>query len=145
MTFWKLADSQGMETGSLGDVRCLDSFSPVLPSFTEKAMAPHPSALAWRIPGTGEPGGLQSTGSLRVGHDWATSRSLFTFMPWRRQWHPTPVFLPEESQGRGSLVGCHLWGRTESDTTERLSSSSSHWKWKWSRSYVSDSLQPHGL
>ena len=56
MTFWKLADSQGMETGSLGDVRCLDSFSPVLPSFTEKAMAPHPSALAWRIPGTGEPG-----------------------------------------------------------------------------------------
>ena len=37
---------------------------------------------------------------------------------WRRQWHPTPVFLPGESQGRGSLVGCRLWGRTESDTTE---------------------------
>ena len=37
---------------------------------------------------------------------------------WRRQWHPTPVFLPGESQGRGSLVGCHLWGRTESDTTK---------------------------
>ena len=36
----------------------------------------------------------------------------------RRQWHPTPVLLPGESQGRGSLVGCHLWGRTESDTTE---------------------------
>ena len=36
----------------------------------------------------------------------------------RRQWHPTPVFLPGESQGRGSLVGCRLWGRTESDTTE---------------------------
>ena len=35
-----------------------------------------------------------------------------------RQWHPTPVFLPGESQGRGSLVGCHLWGCTESDTTE---------------------------
>ena len=35
-----------------------------------------------------------------------------------RKWHPTPVFLPAESQGRGSLVGCHLWGRTESDTTE---------------------------
>ena len=43
--------------------------------------------------------------------------SLFTFMHWRRQWQPTPVFLPGESQGRGSLVGC-LWGRTESDTTE---------------------------
>ena len=47
-----------------------------------------------------------------------TSLSLFTFMRWRRQWQPTPVFLPGESQGRGSLVGCHLWGRTELDTTE---------------------------
>ena len=44
--------------------------------------------------------------------------SLFTFMCWRRTWQPIPVFLPGESQGRGSLVGCHLWGRTESDTTE---------------------------
>ena len=43
---------------------------------------------------------------------------LFTFMHWRRKWQPTPVFLPGESQGRGSLVGCRLWGRTESDTTE---------------------------
>ena len=42
----------------------------------------------------------------------------FTFMNWRRKWQPTPVFLPGESQGRGSLVGCHLWGRTESNTTE---------------------------
>ena len=40
------------------------------------------------------------------------------FMHWRRKWQPTPVFLPEESQGRGSLVGCRLWGRTELDTTE---------------------------
>ena len=54
-----------------------------------------------------------------------TSLSLFTFMHWRRKWQPTPVFLPGESQGRGSLVGCRPWGRTESDTTERLSSSSS--------------------
>ena len=81
-------------------------------------MEPHSSAPAWKIPGTEEPGGLQSTGSLRVGHDWATSLSLFTFMLWRRKWQPTPVFLPGESQGRGSLVGCPLWGRTESDTTE---------------------------
>ena len=42
----------------------------------------------------------------------------FTFMHWRRKWQPTPVFLPGESQGRGSLVGCRLWGRTESDATE---------------------------
>ena len=65
-----------------------------------------------------EPGGLQSMGSVRVRHDWATSLWLFTFMHWRRKWQPTPVFLPGESQGRGSLVGCRLWGLTESDMTE---------------------------
>ena len=54
----------------------------------------------------------------RVGHDWVTSLSLFSFMHWRRKWQPTPVFLPGESQGQGSLVGCRLWGRTESDTTK---------------------------
>ena len=85
---------------------------------SEKAMAPHSSTLAWKIPWTEEPRRLQSMGSLRVGHDWATSLSLFTFMHWRKKWQPTPVFLPGESQGRGSLVGCRLWGRTESDTTE---------------------------
>ena len=65
-----------------------------------------------------EPGRLQSMGSLRVRHDGTISLSLFTFMHWRRKWQPTPVFLPGESQGPGSLVGCHLWGGTESDTTE---------------------------
>ena len=85
---------------------------------SEKAMAPYSSTLAWKIPWMEEPGGLQSMGSLRVGNDWVTSLSLFTFMHWRRKWQPTPVFLPGESQGRGSLVGCRLWGRTESDTTE---------------------------
>ena len=81
-------------------------------------MAPHSSTLAWKIPWMEEPGGLQSMGSLRVGHDPATSLSLFTFMHWRRQWQPNPVLLPGESQGQGGLVGCHLWGRTELDTTE---------------------------
>ena len=47
-----------------------------------------------------------------------TSLSLFTFMHWRRKWQPTPVFLPRESQGRGSLMGCCLWGHTESGRTE---------------------------
>ena len=84
----------------------------------EKAMAPHSSTLAWKIPWTEEPGRLQIMGSQRVGHNWATSLSLFTFMHWRRKWQPTPVFLPGESQGWGSLVGHHLWGCTESDTTE---------------------------
>ena len=88
------------------------------PFVSEKAMAPHSSTFALKIPWTEEPGRLQSMGSLRVWHDWATSLSLFTFMHWRRKWQPTPVFSPGESQGWGSLVGCHLWGRTESDTTE---------------------------
>ena len=81
-------------------------------------MAPHSSTLAWKIPWMEEPGGLQSMGSLRVGQGSATSPSLFTFMHWRRKWQPTPVFLPGESQGQGSLVGCRLWGHTESDMTE---------------------------
>ena len=81
-------------------------------------MAPHSSTLVWEIPWMEEPGRLQSMGSLRVGHNWATSLSLFTFMHWRRKWQPTPVFLPGQPQGWGSLVGCHLWGRTESNMTE---------------------------
>ena len=83
----------------------------------EEEMATHSSILACKVPWTEEPGGLQSMGSLRVGHNWVTSLSLFTFMHWRRKWQPTPVFLPGESQGWGSLVGCRLWGPTESDTT----------------------------
>ena len=78
---------------------------------SEKAMAPHSSTLAWKIPWTEEPGRLQSMGWWRVGHDWVTSLWLFTFRHWRRKWQPTPVFLPGESQGWGSLEGCCLWGR----------------------------------
>ena len=85
---------------------------------SEKAMATHSSTLVWKIPWTEEPGRLQSMGSLRVGHDWETSLSLLTFMHWTGKWQPTPVFLPGESQGWQSLVGCRLWGRTELDTTE---------------------------
>ena len=87
-------------------------FCDNLERWEEKTMAPHSSTLAWKIPWTEEPGRLQSMESLRVGHDWTTSLSLFTFMHWRRKWQPIPAFLPVESQGRGSLVGCHLWGHT---------------------------------
>ena len=109
-------------------------------------MAPHSSILAWKIPWTEEPDGLQSVGSQRVGHDWVTSLSLFTFMHWRRKWQPTPVFLPGESQGQGSLVGCHLWGPTESDTTEvtqqqqqqqQQSSEKEHTEWEYLESHLS--------
>ena len=72
-------------------------------------MAPHSSTLAWKIPWMEEPGRLQSMGSLRVRHDWATSLSLFTFMHWRRKWQPTPVFLPGESQGRGIVRQSRTW------------------------------------
>ena len=91
----------------------------------EKAMAPHSSTLAWKIPWMEEPGGLQSMGSLRVGHDWATSLSFFTFMHWRRKWQPTPVLLPGGSQGRESLWAA-VYGVAQSRTRlNRLSSSNS--------------------
>ena len=130
--FWK-ASYYAFQTVSLGYLKLLVSeYSTLIPSFSslinglnvhyssvmEKAMAPHSSTLAWKIPWGEEPARLQSMGSLRVGHDWATSLSFFTFLHWRRKWQPTPVFLPGESQGWGTLVGCCLWRCTESDMTE---------------------------
>ena len=82
-------------------------------------MAPHSSTLAWKIPWMEEPGGLHAVHG--VAKSWAQlSDFIFTFhfMHWRRKWQPTPVLLPGESQGWGSLVGFHLWDCTESDTTE---------------------------
>ena len=86
----------------------------------EKAMAPHSRTLASKTPWMEEPGRLQSMGSLEsdTTEQLHFHFSLFTFMHWRRKWQPTPVFLPGESQGWWSLVGCRLWGHTESDTTE---------------------------
>ena len=83
--------------------------------WAEKAMAPHSSTFAWKIPWMEEPGGLQSMESWRVGQNWATSLSLFTFMHWRRKWQPTPVFLPGESQGRGAWWAA-VYGVTQSRT-----------------------------
>ena len=70
----------------------------------------HSSTLAWKIPWVEEPGRPQSMGLRRVGHDWATSLSLFTLMHLRRKWQPTPVFLPGESQGRGEPGGLPSMG-----------------------------------
>ena len=83
-----------------------------------------------KIPWMEEPGGLQSMGSLRVGHEWATSLSLFTFMHWRRQWQPTPVFLPGESQGLGWTA---VYGVAQSRTRLKWfsSNSSSFFPSKW--------------
>ena len=93
----------------LFEIRC--------PCVLEKVMAPHSSTLAWKIPWMEEPGRRCSP----WGHEKSDTEDFtFTFLHWRRKWQPTPVFLPGESQGRGSLVGCRLWGRTELDTTEAI-------------------------
>ena len=91
---------------------------------TQKAMATHSSTLAWKISWTEEPGRLQSIGSLRVGHNWATSLSLFTFMHWRRKWQPTPVFLPGQPRNRGAWWAA-IYGVTQSQTRLKWLSSSS--------------------
>ena len=92
---------------------------------SEKAMATHSSTLAWKIPWTEKPGRLQSMESLGVEYDWATSLSLFTFMPWRRQWQPTPVFLPGESQDGGAWWATFCGVAQTWIRLKRLSSSSS--------------------
>ena len=85
-------------------------------------MAPHSSTHAWKIPWTEEPGRLQSMGSHRAGHDWATSLSLFTFMHWRRKWQPTPVFLLENPRDGGAWWAA-VYGVAQSQTwPKRLSS-----------------------
>ena len=94
-------------------------------SFLEKAMATHSTTLTWKIPWTEEPGRLQSMGSLRVRHDWATSLSLFPFMHWSRKWQPTPVFLPWDPRDGGAWWAA-VYGVTQSWTwLKQLSSSSS--------------------
>ena len=78
-------------------------------------MAAHSSILAWRILWTEEPGGLLSMRSHRVGHNWSDLACMHAL---EKEMAPTLVILPGESQGQRSLVGCCLWGHTESDTTE---------------------------
>ena len=67
----------------------------------------HSSTLAWKTPWTEEPGRLQSMGSLRVGHDWVTSLSLFTFMHWRKKWQSE---VTQSCPTLSDLVDCSLPG-----------------------------------
>ena len=93
----------------------------------EKEMATSSNTFVWKIPWTEKPVGLQSMGSQRVGHDWASSLhfsgkelpgqcrrhgfySWVREIPLRRRWQPTPVFLPEKSHGLRSLAGYIPWG-----------------------------------
>ena len=120
---WKKSYDQTRQHIKSRDVTLLTKVHLV--KATEKAVAPHSSTLAWKIPWTEEPGRLQSMGSLTVRHDWATSLWFFTFMHWRRKWQPIPVFLSGESQGWGDWWAA-VYGVAESRTRlKRLSSSSS--------------------
>ena len=83
---------------------------------SEKAMAPHSSTLAWKIPWAEEPGRVH--GVMKSPIRLRDFTFIFQFHALEKERQPTPVFLPGESQGRGSLVGCRLWGCAESDTTE---------------------------
>ena len=132
-TEWTPRDGDGQ-----GGVLCCDSWGHKESDTTErlnwtemmcvraeKAMAPHSSTLALKIPWMEGPGRLQSMGSRRVGHDWATSLSLFTFMHWRRKWRPTPVFLLENPRDGGAWWAA-VYGVAQSRTRlKQLSSSSS--------------------
>ena len=79
-------------------------------------MAPHSSTLAWKIPWTEGPGGLQSMGSLGVGHNF-TFTFTFYFHALEKEMATHSSVPAWRIPGRGSLVGCSLWGLTESDTT----------------------------
>ena len=99
----------------------------------EKAVAPHSSTLAWKIPWTEEPGRL---GSLRVGHGWVTSLSLFTFMHWRRKWQPTQCSCLENPRDGGAWWEA-VYGISQSRTRlKRISSSSNSQNYGLSSSYV---------
>ena len=88
-------------------------------------MAPHSSTRAWKIPWTEEPGRLQSMGLLRVGHNWATSLSLFTFMHWRGNGNPLQCSCLENPVDGGAWWAA-VYGAAQSWTRlKRLSSSSS--------------------
>ena len=100
----------------------------------EKAMAPHSSTLAWQIPWMEEPGRLQSMGSLRVGHDWATSLSLFTFMHWRRNGNPLQCSCLKNPRDGGAWWAA-IYGVAQSWTWLKRLSCSSIGTW-YQTSYV---------
>ena len=97
----------------------------------EKAMAPHSSTLAWKIPWTEEPGRLQAMGSLRVRHDWVTSLPLSTFTHWRRKWQPTCVLawrIPGMGEPGGlPSMGLHRVGHDWNDLAAAAESIHGPW------------------
>ena len=100
---------------------------------------PHSSTLAWKIPWTEEPGRLHFMGPLRVGHDWATSLSLSTFMHWRRKWQPLQCDCLENPRDGGAWWAA-IYGVTQSRTRLKWLSSSSPFMVAKSRTRLSDFL-----
>ena len=101
--------------------------------FANKGLSSTP---AWKIPRSEEPGRLQSIGSLRVGHDWATSLSLFTFMHWRRKWQPHSSVLAWRIPGSGEpggllFMGSHRVGHDWSELAAAVKAFSSGHVWMW--------------
>ena len=90
----------------------------------EKAMATHSSTLARKIPWMEEPGMLQSMGSRRVGHNWATSLSLFTFMHWRGNGNPLQCSCLKNPRDGGAWWAA-VYGVAQSRTWMKWLSSSS--------------------
>ena len=88
-------------------------------------MAPHPSTLPWKIPWMEEPDRLQSMGSQRVGHNWATSFSLFTVMHWRREMATHSDVLAWRIPGTGEPGGLLSLESQSQTRLKRLGSSSS--------------------
>ena len=84
---------------------------------SEKAMAPHSSTLVWKIPWMEEPGGLQSMGLLSRAR-LSDFTFTFHFHALEKEMATHSSILAWRIPGTGSLVGCRLCGRTESDTTE---------------------------
>ena len=99
---------------------------PRVNTFPEKAMAPHSSTLAWKIPWTEEPGRLQSMGSLRVGHDWATSFHFSLLCIGEGNGNPLQCSCLENPRDGGAWWAV-VYGVTQSRTRlMQLSSSSKH-------------------
>ena len=126
-------DQKGSPTS--GNMECFSLYwmgspwnSTHLPLLSEKAMAPHSSTHAWKIPWMEEPGGLQSTGLLKVGHNWVTSLSLFTFMHWRRKCNPLQCSCLENPRDGGALWAA-VYGVAQSWTWQKWLSSSSSIAW----------------
>ena len=96
----------------------------ILRFMAEKAMAPHSSTLAWKIPWMEEPARLKSMGSLRVGHDWVTSLSLFVSYIGEGNGNPLQYSCPENPRDGGAWWAA-VYGVTQSRTRLKWLSSSS--------------------